>query len=136
MDALAPPLYPNGLEYPNIEGNPLFAPMLWWEESVPAGTVETNLTTINGTPFVFSGVGGRKRNWNSLAWSDVCEQWDMVRGVAGPYRFIGWRNKSKVEGSQFGLLLQRRSSRHRTSLREPMSFRRGSSIRRPTLVVV
>jgi len=104
MKALVPPLYPNGLQYPDPKGDPFFAPLLWWEENVPTGTVEANLT-INGTPLIFRGVGGRERNWNSLAWSDVCESWDMVRGVVGPYSFIGWKNKSKIEGTQFSLVL-------------------------------
>ena len=104
MNALVPALYPNGLQFPDAKGNPMFAPLLWWEENAPAGTVEANLT-INGTPFVFQGVGGRERNWNSLPWSAVCEEWDMVRGVVGPYRFIGWRNKSRFGGTQFSLAL-------------------------------
>jgi hypothetical protein len=120
MKALSPPLYPNGLQYPNVDGDPLFAPMLWWEESVPTGTVEANLT-INGTPFAFSGVGGRERNWNSLAWSAICERWDMVRGVAGPYSFIGWKNKSKLGGNQFSLvLLKGRQVVFRTQNMEPV----------------
>jgi len=67
MKSVTPPLYPNGLVYPNPGGNTLFGPMLYWVENVPVGTVEANLT-IKGTPFVLSGIGGRERNWLSLGW--------------------------------------------------------------------
>lgn len=104
MKALVPPLYPNGLEYPNPAGNPLFAPWLYWVENVPTGVIEANLTILD-TPFTLNGYGGRERNWLSRSWADTSTSWDMMRGVVGPYRYIGWMHQSKVTGSQFSMVL-------------------------------
>lgn len=94
--SLAPAVYPNGLQYPSAGGDPLFAPYLYWEESVPVGLMEVNLT-IRGTPFVFKGMSGRERNWNSFGWADISAQWDQARAVIGPYTFIAWIYESKVD---------------------------------------
>lgn len=104
MNSLVPPLYPNGLEYPHPEGNTLFAPLLYWVENVPAATIEADLTILN-TPFKLDGVGGRERNWLSLSWGDSSASWDMMRGVVGPFRYIGWAHKSRIDGFQFSLVL-------------------------------
>ncbi|CAH0055619.1 unnamed protein product [Clonostachys solani] len=104
MKSLVPPLYPNGLEFPNSNGNTLFAPLLYWVESVPAGTVEANLTILD-TPFTLKGFGGRERNWLPLSWADTSASWDMMRGVVGPYRYIGWVHQSKINGTQYSMVL-------------------------------
>lgn len=106
LKALVPPLYPNGLEYPNPKGKPLFAPWLYWVENVPMGVIEANLTILD-TPFVLRGFGGRERNWLSRSWADTSANWDMMRGVVGPYSYIGWMHHSNVEGSQFSMVLLR-----------------------------
>jgi len=100
IKALTPAVYPNGLEYPSAEGDPLFAPGLYWEENVPVGAVEANLS-IRGTPFTLSGYGGREKNWNSRAWADISADWDMVRASVGPYAFIVWRYTSQVDGNSY-----------------------------------
>lgn len=99
-----PPFYPNGLEFPNRKGTQLFAPSLYWVENVPTGLIEANLTILN-TPFILEGYGGRERNWLPLSWVDVSAHWDMIRGVVGPYRYIGWVHHSAIEGSQFSMVL-------------------------------
>lgn len=104
MKSLVPALYPNGLEFPNLNGNTLFAPLLYWVESVPAGTVEANLTILD-TPFTLQGFGGRERNWLPLSWADTSASWDMMRGVVGPYRYIGWVHQSKFGGTQYSMVL-------------------------------
>ncbi|KEY69962.1 hypothetical protein S7711_09682 [Stachybotrys chartarum IBT 7711] len=104
MQSLAPPLYPNGLEYPNPDGNTLFAPLLYWVENVPVGAVQANLSIL-GTSFILDGFGGRERNWLSLSWGDSSTSWDMMRGVVGPYRYIGWAHQSKIEGFQYSMVL-------------------------------
>ncbi|KAK0725167.1 hypothetical protein B0H67DRAFT_569793 [Lasiosphaeris hirsuta] len=100
IKALTPAVYPNGLEYPSADGDPLFAPELYWEESVPVGTVEANLSIL-GTPFVLSGYGGREKNWNSEAWADISADWDMMRAAVGPYAFIVWRYTSQVDRNTY-----------------------------------
>lgn len=128
MKALVPPLYPNGLEYPNRGGNPLFAPLLYWVENVPTGLVEANLTIL-GTPFILDGYGGRERNWLSLSWADSSARWDMMRGVVGPYRYIGWAHQSKIEGSQFSMaLLENDKVIFRTDRTEPSDSEPWASI--------
>jgi hypothetical protein len=96
INALTPAVYPNGIEYPSAEGDPLFAPELYWEESVPVGAVQANLSIL-GTPFTLSGYGGREKNWNAGAWADISLDWDMVRAAVGPYAFIVWRYTSQVD---------------------------------------
>jgi hypothetical protein len=100
IKALTPAVYPNGLEYPSADGDPLFAPGLYWEETVPVGAVEADLS-IRGTPFTLSGYGGREKNWNAGAWADISLDWDMVRGAVGPYAFIVWRYASQADGNTY-----------------------------------
>ncbi len=100
LTSMTPPLYPNGLKYPNAQGNPLFAPLLYWVENVPVGIVEANIT-IDGTPFEFHGIGGRERNWNSKPWGEISGRWNMARGLVGPYAFIIWEYLSKVDGKAY-----------------------------------
>lgn len=100
IKALTPAVYPNGLEYPSADGDPLFAPELYWEETVPVGTVDANLSIL-GTPFVLSGYGGREKNWNSRAWADISANWDMIRAAVGPYAFIVWRYTSQVDQNTY-----------------------------------
>lgn len=105
LTALAPAIYPNGLKYPNDYGNPLFAPYLYWVENTPVGTVRANLT-INGTPFIINGIGGRERNWNSYGWADLSISWNMARAAVGPYTLIAWKYVSKVDnGTYFSSVL-------------------------------
>lgn len=96
LTSITPALYPNGLEYPDRNGNPLFASFLYWVENVPVGIVGANLT-INGTSFILSGIGGRERNWNSKPWGEISARWDMARGTVGPYTFIAWSYLSNVD---------------------------------------
>ncbi|KAK3367880.1 hypothetical protein B0H63DRAFT_404526 [Podospora didyma] len=100
IKALTPAVYPNGLEYPSADGDPLFAPELYWEENVPVGTVDANLSIL-GTPFVLSGYGGREKNWNSRAWADISANWDMIRATVGPFAFVAWRYKSQVDQNTY-----------------------------------
>ncbi len=96
LTSVSPPMYPNGLQYPNKKGNPLFAPLLYWVENVPVGIVVANIT-INGVPLIFNGIGGRERNWNSKPWGEISSSWDMARGSVGPYTFIAWSYISNID---------------------------------------
>ncbi|KAH6666968.1 hypothetical protein B0J14DRAFT_193262 [Halenospora varia] len=96
LKSLAPAVYPNGLQYPNSRGDTLFAPYLYWEESVPVGMMQANLT-IRGTPFIYKGMSGRERNWNSFGWADISARWDQARAVVGPFTLIAWIYDSKVD---------------------------------------
>lgn len=104
LNALSPALSPNGLKYPNKDANQLFAPGIYWGESVPTGIIEANLIIL-GSPFILKGYGGRERNWLALPWFQTSKSWDMIRGVVGPYRYIGWGHTSKIEGTQFSMVL-------------------------------
>ncbi|KAM0693795.1 hypothetical protein Q7P36_007052 [Cladosporium allicinum] len=104
IEALSPALYPNGLEYPDSNGAQLFAPGIFWVESVPTGIVEANLTIL-GSPFILHGHGGRERNWLSVPWFSTSRSWDMLRGGVGPYSYVGWLHHSKIDGSQFSMVL-------------------------------
>jgi hypothetical protein len=104
IDARSPALYPNGLEYPDSKGDQLFAPGIYWVESVPTGIVKADLTIL-GSPFILEGHGGRERNWLSLPWSSTSKSWDMIRGEVGSYSYIGWLHNSKIGGTQFSMVL-------------------------------
>lgn len=96
LESISPAVYPNGRIYPDRNGNPLFAPFLYWVENVPIGIVQTNLTIL-GTPFILNGIGGREHNWNSDSWGAISARWDMVRGAIGPYNFIAWTYESRFD---------------------------------------
>ncbi|KAH8800138.1 hypothetical protein DL96DRAFT_1637393 [Flagelloscypha sp. PMI_526] len=100
LTSRTPAVYPNGLVYPNTQGNPLFAPLLYWAENVAVGRVDVDFT-IGGTPFVFHGMGGRERNWNSKPWGEISGRWNMARGLVGPYEFIVWEYVSLVDGGTY-----------------------------------
>jgi len=100
LNALSPAIYPNGLKYPNADGNPLFAPYLYWVENTPVGVVHANLT-INGTPFIINGIGGRERNWNSYGWADISTSWNMARAAIGPYTLVAWKHLSKADNETY-----------------------------------
>lgn len=95
LHARSPSFYPDGSTYPNLTANTLFAPYLYWTENVPTGIATANLT-IKNTPFILKGYGGRERNWNSFAWSDISKAWDQARATIGPYTLMIWTYDSKI----------------------------------------
>lgn len=101
LSPISPPVYPNGLIYPDLRGDNKFAPYLWWVESVPVGVVKVNLT-IRGTPFVLhNGIGGRERNWHSFPWAQISARWDMIRAQVGPYTLVSLTYESKIDGQTY-----------------------------------
>jgi hypothetical protein len=100
LTPVAPPIYPNGLVYPDPQGDNKFAPSLWWVESVPVGAAKAEFT-IRGTPFALSGIGGRERNWNSFPWAQVSARWDMFRAQVGPYTILSWTFESRIDGQTY-----------------------------------
>ena len=100
LDSLAPAVYQNGLVYPDRRGNVLFAPYIYWAETVPVATTEVNLV-IKGTPYTIKGIGGRERNWNSFNWAQLSLTWNMLRATAGPYTLMAWIYTSRVDGQTY-----------------------------------
>ncbi|KAH8886600.1 hypothetical protein GQ53DRAFT_875251 [Thozetella sp. PMI_491] len=100
LNSISPAVYPNGLIYPSKNGDNLFAPYLYWVENAPVGIAEANLT-IQGTPFMLKGIGGRERNWNSFAWAEVSARWDMIRAEVGPYTLMAWTFESKIDSQTY-----------------------------------
>lgn len=100
ITSMTPPVYPNGMVYPDSRGDPLFAPGMYWVENVPVGTVEVNVT-MQGTPMVYSGIGGRERNWNSRPWAEISQSWDMARASVGPFSLLSWRYISNVDNQTY-----------------------------------
>lgn len=127
LRATSPALYPNGLVYPSGEGNPLFAPLLYWVENVPVGHVQTNLTIL-GKPFILNGIGGREHNWNSDAWGTISSNWDMVRGDVGPYNFIAWTYESMVNRQTYFsiVLMKQKNVIFRTQQTQPLDTGTGT----------
>jgi hypothetical protein len=124
LNALSPAIYPNGLKYPNADGNPLFAPYLYWVENTPVGVVHANLT-INGTPFIINGIGGRERNWNSYGWANISSSWNMARAAVGPYTLIAWKYLSKVDNATYfsSVVMEGKEVVFRTQSQEMSSIR-------------
>lgn len=119
LDAVSPAVYPNGLIYPKPHGDNLFAPFLYWVENVPVGVAAADLT-IRGTPFLLKGIGGRERNWNSFAWAQVSDLWDMFRAEVGPYTLMAWTFESKIDGQTYfsGVLMQGKRVLFRTQTQQ------------------
>ncbi|KAL6401853.1 hypothetical protein AUP68_14309 [Ilyonectria robusta] len=119
LDSLSPAVYPNGLVYPDSRGNALFAPYIYWAETVPVATTEVNLV-VNGTPYTTKGIGGRERNWNSFNWASLSLTWNMLRATAGPYTLMAWVYTSKVDGQTYftSMIMEGKEVVFRTQERE------------------
>lgn len=89
LSSFAPPRTPDGLIYPSPKASVELAPLIYWNEAIPAGNVQTSFT-LAGTPFSFTGIGGHDRNWAPYIWDYIAEHWYWVRIITGPYTLVYW----------------------------------------------
>lgn len=92
--------YPDGKSYPNAKSSVKLAPLIYWNEGIPAGNVDTRMT-INSSTVAFSGDGGFDRNWGPYGWEYIGDYWWWVRAVVGPYSLVVWRYSSPVDGKMY-----------------------------------
>ena len=100
LESFAPPRYPDGEIYPAPRASLALAPLIYWNEAIPAGTVHTSLT-LSGTPFSFTGIGGHDRNWGPYIWDFIAEHWYWIRAVTGPYTVVFWTFTSAIDGQTY-----------------------------------
>jgi hypothetical protein len=90
------PRYPGGENYPDRKASVLLAPLLWWNEGIPAGDLTTSLV-LKGTPLKFSGIGGTDRNFGPYIWDYIAQEWWWIRTVTGPYTWVYWKFISAID---------------------------------------
>lgn len=88
--------YPSGALYPDARASVQMAPLLSWNEGVPAGDVTTDVV-LKGTPLQFSGIGGTDRNFAPYIWDFLADHWWWVRAVTGPYALVYWKFVSGID---------------------------------------
>ena len=84
------PRYPDGENYPSKSASLELAPLIYWNEAIPAGNVETSFI-LSGTELSFTGYGGFDRNWGPFIWDFVADHWWWVRIISGPYTGVFWK---------------------------------------------
>lgn len=92
--------YPDGEPYPNAKSSVELGPLMYWNEAIPSGNVDTQMT-INSSTLALSGVGGFDRNWGPYGWQYIGDDWWWARAVAGPYSLVIWRFLSPVDGKMY-----------------------------------
>jgi len=92
--------YPDGTTYPSKKETVELAPLIYWNEAIPGGSVKTD-TVLAGTPLTFSGIGGTDRNWGPFIWDYVADHWWWLRTVAGPYTLVFWKYASPLDGKTY-----------------------------------
>lgn len=82
--------YPTGETYPNPAASVAFAPLIHWNEGIPASNVYTSFD-LGGKRLSFRGTGGTERNMLGYNWDNLSRKWWWVRAVAGPYTLVHWK---------------------------------------------
>jgi hypothetical protein len=100
IESFTPPRTPDGAIYPSPKASVSLAPLLYWNEAIPAGIVHTSLT-LAGTPFSLTGIGGHDRNFAAYIWDNIAEHWYWIRLVTGPYTAVLWVFTSGVDGKTY-----------------------------------
>ncbi|KAF2205130.1 hypothetical protein GQ43DRAFT_386588 [Delitschia confertaspora ATCC 74209] len=100
LKSISNPRYPTGETFPNAKASPFMAPLLLWNEGIPAGDVNADLS-FNGAKLAFKGIGGTDRNVAPYIWDFIADRWWWVRSVAGPYSFVLWKFVSAVDGKTY-----------------------------------
>ncbi|KZF24669.1 hypothetical protein L228DRAFT_275923 [Xylona heveae TC161] len=88
--------YPDGSSFPNGNASVTLAPLIYWNEAVPAGRVTANLV-LNGNALQFEGIGGFDRNWGPFIWDFIADHWWWARAVTGPYSLVYWTFVSSID---------------------------------------
>lgn len=95
-----PARYPAGELYPSKSASLALGPLIYWNEAVPAGSVEASMI-LGGAPFSFTGIGGHDRNYAPFIWTFVAQHWYWIRIVAGPYTAVYWIWTSAIDGKTY-----------------------------------
>lgn len=96
LDSIAPPRYPAGEIYPSSTADLALAPLIYWNEAIPAGTLRANFV-LSGLKFELDGYGFFDKNWGPYIWDAVSESWYWSRMVVGPYVVVFWTFTSAID---------------------------------------
>lgn len=92
--------YANEYIFPDKRGIVAFAPMIYWNEAVPAGNLEAKFS-LEGTPLQLSGYGGTDHNWGPYAYDYFAAHWRWMRAILGPYTMIFWIHTSALDNNTY-----------------------------------
>jgi hypothetical protein len=92
--------YANNYTFPDDRGSVVFAPMIHWNEAVPAGNLSANFL-IEGKELQISGYGGWDHNWAPWAYDYFAAQWRWMRAILGPYTMIFWVHTSAIDNNTY-----------------------------------
>ncbi|KFY92175.1 hypothetical protein V500_04262 [Pseudogymnoascus sp. VKM F-4518 (FW-2643)] len=95
IESSAPARYPDGSIFPNEEGTTAAAPFFHWVQPIPTGRINVDLS-IEGSPYVWTGLGGHERLWSAFSWFTVLEGMNVVRAEVGPYQLTYLAFKSHI----------------------------------------
>ncbi|KAF8856704.1 hypothetical protein BDZ45DRAFT_705572 [Acephala macrosclerotiorum] len=88
--------YPDGSVFPGaINSTTAAAPFFHWLEPIPTGSINVDLS-IEGTPYVWTGLGGHEHMWTAFSWFTVLEGLSIVRSELGPYQLTYQALKSHI----------------------------------------
>jgi hypothetical protein len=100
LTSTSQPHYPTGDIYPSSTASTALAPLIYWTESIPGGTVTASLD-INGTSFSLAGSGGHDRTFSPYSWDYTVTQWYRTRFICGPYIGVFWVWISAIDSQQY-----------------------------------
>ncbi|TVY34903.1 Diels-Alderase [Lachnellula subtilissima] len=95
-----PARYPGGEIAPSPTASLALGPLIYWNEAIPAGAVDTSLI-LGGVPFSFGGIGGHDRNYAPFTWNFIAQLWYWLRIVTGPYTAVYWVWLSAIDGKTY-----------------------------------
>jgi hypothetical protein len=96
LRSFSKPRYPRGEVYPDRKASVELAPLIYWNEGIPAGHVSTRVE-LKGTELEFKGIGGTDRNFAPYIWDHLAEEWWWIRTVTGPYTWVYWKFVSGID---------------------------------------
>jgi hypothetical protein len=94
------PHYPTGDIYPSSTSSTALAPLIYWTEPIPGGTVTASLS-INNASFSLTGYGGHDRTFSPYPFDYTVTQWYWTRFICGPYIGSIWIWISALDSQQY-----------------------------------
>ena len=92
--------YANNYTFSDDRGSVVFAPMIHWNEAIPAGKLLANFS-IQGESLQISGYGGWDHNWGPWAYDYFAAHWRWMRAILGPYTMIFWVHTSAIDNNTY-----------------------------------
>lgn len=97
ITSVAPAHFADGALFPsNNPSSAELAPSLYFNQPIPGGRVQVDVTLASKKKMRFSGMGGHLRLWAKDSWFKICDGWHIVRAMVGPYTISYWEPVSRV----------------------------------------